>query len=357
MLSFVGADSPAFFDIRGNISKGTGSVILVPPLALRVGRQNLKKETETSLTASNNDGSFSAWELGTDYYIYACRPNEGASPVYILSANSTYPNGYDDTNSRKIGGFHYGIVRTGPNPGDVEEGIVPNSVWDLQNRPRCSPEGMVKVRNIWVDIYQASDDGQGGIKSAYNATPLTGTEDLNWYGFVERAAKVGKRLLTYAEWCAAAQGSPQGNDSDNVNAWSATIGRNPTGVIANATSSYNLRDCVGNVWEWLDELITRGEHEVLQGTGTFPAYDGGRANMQYTNGNGHGTTGIWGWDTYSPFPGYGNIYQFYDYSLSVLRAGGVWNDGAKCGSHTAHLSDWPWYVSPGSGCRAACDAL
>lgn len=330
MLSFVGIDSPAFFDMRGTTSKGTGDVVLVPALALRIDRQNLKKETETSLTISNNDGSFSSWAVGTDYYIYACRPNEGAEPTLLLSVNSTYPNGYSANNSRKIGGFHYGIVRTGPNPGDVEEGIVPNSVWDLKNRPRCSPEGMVKVGNIWVDIYLASDDGHGGIKSAYNATPLTGTEWLNWYSFVGRAAKVGKRLMTYAEWCAAAQGSPQGLNDSNENAWTKTTntGRNPTGIIPNATSIYNVRDCAGNVYEWLDEM-------------TCCATDS--------------TTFVW-YDV-MPGQGYGQVYMQNEESLIAMRTGGGWDSGVRAGSRAVALSDCPWRVLSGGGARAACDAL
>jgi hypothetical protein len=330
MISFVGGDSPAFFDIRGQITKGTGNVIIVPPLALRIGRQNLKKETETSLTVSNNDGTISDWTLGMDYYIFACRPNEGAEPTLLLSVNSTYPNGYSANNSRKIGGFHYGIVRTGPNPGDVTEGIVPNSVWDLKNRPRCSPEGMVKVGNIWVDIYLASDDGQGGIKSAYNATPLTGTEGLNWYDFVDRAAKVGKRLMTYAEWCAATQGSPQGLDDSNENAWTKTTNtdRNPTGLIPNATSIYNVRDCVGNVYEWLDEITYRAT-----GSTAFT------------------------WHNVMPGEGYGQMHMQNEYSLIVLRAGGYWSSGVNAGSRTVNLSSSPWNVNSYYGARAACDAL
>lgn len=330
MISFVGGDSPAFFDIKGQIAKSTGDTITIPPLALRIDRQNLKKETSTTLSVSDNDGSFSAWVFGTDYYIYACQPASGAEPVFKLSINSTYPTGYTATNSRKIGGFHYGMVRTGPNPGDVTEGIVPNSVWDLRNRPRCSPEGMVKVGNIWVDIYLASDDGQGGIKSAYNATPLTGAEGLNWYDFVERAAKVGKRLMTYAEWCAAAQGSPQGLDGSNENAWTKTTntGRNPTGLIPNATSIYNVRDCVGNVYEWLDEMTYRTTNST-----TFT------------------------WHDVMPGKGYGRMYMQNKESLIAMRPGGRWDSGVCAGSRTVVLDRFPWFVDATNGARAACDAL
>lgn len=328
MLSFVGTDSPAFFDIRGQIAKGAGDTIIIPPLALRVDRQNLKKEISTTLSVSDNDGSFLNWAFGTDYYIYACQPASGAEPIFKLSINSTYPNGYTATNSRKIGGFHYGKIRTGANPGDVADSIVPNSVWDLLNRPRCSPEGMVKVANFWVDIYLASDDGNGGLKSAFNATPLTGTEGLNWYNFVERAAKVGKRLLTYAEWCAVAQGSPQGNDGDNVNAWSKTTnsGRNPTGTVANATSSYNVRDCAGNVWEWLDELSIRQDS---------------------TSWNWYNVLGS----------GYGQAYLPNNVGVVALVAGGNWRVGINAGSRTVNPDTGPWNVSVGSGSRAVCDSL
>lgn len=328
MLSFVGTDSPAFFDIRGQIAKGTGDTIAIPPLALRIDRQNLKKETSTTLSVSDNDGSFSAWTFGTDYYIYACQPTSGAEPVFVLSINSTYPNGYTATNSRKIGGFHYGKIRTGANPGNVADSIVPNSVWDLLNRPRCSPEGMVKVANFWVDIYQASDDGSNGLKSAYNATPLTGTEGLNWYNFVERAAKVGKRLLTYAEWCAAAQGSPEGLDASNTNAWTATANtaRHPTGTVANATSFCGARDCVGNVWEWLDELTIRQDS-------TF-------------------------WTWYDVLgAGYGDAYLPHDLGLVAFIAGGHWAVGSRAGSRAVDLVNFPWNANVSFGSRAACDSL
>lgn len=335
MLSFVGADSPAFFDMRGHITS-EGLEIFVPAFALRIDRLNLKREIETTLTPSASDGTWDNYEVGKDYYIYACHPDPGSfyaergTPELKISINNTYPTGYTLFNSRKIGGFHYGIVRTGPNPGEVTKGIVPNSVWDLRNRPRCSPEGMVKVGNIWVDIYLASDDGQGGIKSAYNATPLTGAEGLNWYDFVERAAKVGKRLMTYAEWCAAAQGSPQGLDDSNENAWTKTdnTDRNPTGLIPNATSIYNVRDCVGNVYEWLDEISYR----VADST----SFD---------------------WHDVMPGRECGQMYMQNEYSLIVLRAGGNWNTGVHAGSRTADLNNYPWHVGSYNGVRAACDAL
>ena len=331
--SVLAAQMAAAFHMEGQIAKGTGDTIVVPPLSLNIGGNGYHSGTPATLNPLvDNDGTFSGFEFGTDYYIYAVQPGPmSITPELLVSKNSTIPNGYTAANSRKIGGFHYGKVRTGAAADSVADGIVPNSVWDLRHRPTCSPEGMVEVGNIWVDIYLSSDDGQGGLKSAYNATPLTGTEGLTWYSFVERAAKVGKRLLTYAEWIAAAQGSPQGLDDSNANAWTATTntGRNPTGLIANATSIYNCRDCVGNVYEWLDEMVVRWD----------------------------GTTNKWEWHDVMPDQGYGQLYMYTSSALVAMRTGGSSYHGVKAGARTALLFYYPWIAISFNGCRAACDSL
>ncbi len=337
------------------------------------------KTNTTPISAADLDIG-SAFTVGKDYYIFLCDAGEGNDEVYKVSLNSTYPAGYGAANSRKIGGFHYGkcrkvnaalapvnasgVVRGTSWESSVFDGIVPRSVWTLAHRPKCSPEGMVYMSNgTWVDIYLSSDDGAGGLASAYNATPLTGTEGLNWYDFVERALVVGKRLLSYEEFCMMAYGSPGGLDNSNDNAWTATTntGRQKTGYVANAVSSIGCRDAVGNVWEWLNELVTRSSHDKINGSGTFSSSDGARAGKTYTNGNGHyhaTNDGVWAWDTFSPFPdGYGNIYEYNDYSLSALRGGGGWGNGARCGPRAVTLYTCPWYVIGDHGARCACDSL
>ena len=196
----------------------------------------------------------------------------------------------------------------------------------------------------WVDIYLNSDDGAKGLKSEYGCAPMTGTESMNWYNFVERLAKSGKRLPNYAEFCAYAFGSPAGLDNANTNAWSATsnTGRGVTGSVVNAVSSVGVVDAVGRVWEWLDELITRAEHA--------------------TNADYHASV-AWGWDKKSPLNtgeksyDVGNIYQYYAYSLAALIAGGSWYDGANCGARAVACSHYPWSVNTYFGARGACDSL
>ena len=60
------------------------------------------------------------------------------------------------------------------------------------------------------------------MKSEYGCAPMTGTESMNWYNFVERLAKSGKRLPNYAEFCAYAFGSLPDWITQIQNAWSAT---------------------------------------------------------------------------------------------------------------------------------------
>lgn len=182
------------------------------------------------------------------------------------------------------------------------------------------------------------------MKSEYGCAPMTGTESMNWYNFVERLAKSGKRLPNYAEFCAYAFGSPAGLDNANTNAWSATsnTGRGVTGSVVNAVSSVGVVDAVGRVWEWLDELITRAEHA--------------------TNADYHASV-AWGWDKKSPLNtgeksyDVGNIYQYYAYSLAALGAGGNWCIGANCGARAVHCAGFPWYVDTSVGARGACDSL
>ena len=345
MLSVVGVDSPAFYNAEGNIEKTTGvQGVDIPALALRINRQNLKIESASALTASDNDGSFSSFAMGTDYCIYACQPADGIEPDFVLSANSTYPDTIPSgvtpstDNTRKIGGFHYGRVRNSSTASDVSESIVPNSVWDLVNRPKCSPEGMTKVGNLWVDIYLASDDGNGGVESKYNATPITGTEGLSWYSFAERFAKVDKRMASMSEWTALAQGSPQGNDGDNVNAWSATSnsGRTSTGSVTNAISNYNIVDCAGNVWEWLDEVSIRQDSTSWQ---------------WYDPATDFNETMESGWDQL------GDMYLPNADGLSAFPAGGRWDDGVHCGARALYLRIKPWDVHSSVGSRGICDPL
>ena len=313
--------------------------------------------------------------VGTDYYVYLL--DNGTTASFIISANSIAPLGRTTSNSKKIGGFHYGHVRkvnssyvpvdsNGVTFGatgtiwqnNVTIGIVPNSVWDLVNRPKCSPEGMVKIGDIWVDIYLASSDvaitwepgGSNGLQhiangvpqSKYGKLPLTGTEGLNWYSFAELSKRVGKKMLTYAKWISAAYGNPEGEQSADNYGWTKTTNsarahtgcrvNNSTGVYEAgeikpfAISAYNCVDCVGNVWEWLDELTIRQDSTS------------------------------WGWqDVLGSTKG--QAYLPNNLGLCAFISGGNWNAGSVSGSRSVHLHDRPWSVNTRIGSRFSCDNL
>ena len=316
---------------------------------ITVGSAGVFKTDATVLSTGNLDAG-SAFTVGKDYYVYICDPgSEDLDEVYKISLNSTYPDGYDAETSRKIGGFHYGRVRqvssklipintAGAEKGsgwesNVASGIVPRSVWTLKHRPKCSPEGMVYAGGgLWVDIYLASSNGVGGVKSAYNATPLTGTEGHNSYDFIDLGLKSGKRLLSYSEWQQAAYGSPQGADGNNTNAWAATTNtaRTTTGNVVNAVSAIGCVDCVGNVWEWLDELSYR--YDATSGTVSWTWKD--------VLGDGNG-----------------QAYTQGTYGLVRLLAGGSWLNGVYAGCRAVHCYLYPWHVHTSIGARFGCDSL
>ena len=342
-------------------ASGANEITVIEGCVIAVGGAGIFKTGNTVLNASNLDIG-AAFAVGSDYYVYICDSRQDAQDEqYIISLNSTYPSGWNASNSRKIGGFHYGRCRkindnmqpvnssgaifgTGWESA-VSNGILPRSVWTLGHRPKCSPEGMVYLGGgTWVDIYLNSDDGAQGLKSEYNCAPMTGTEGMNWYTFTERLMKSGKRMPDYSEFCAYAFGSPQGLDGANTNAWTATTntGRGTTGSVVNAVSAVGCVDAVGRVWEWLNDLITRAEHA--------------------TNTEFHPTV-AWGWDKKSPLRDnatkydVGNIYQYYAYSLAALIAGGFWSNGVHAGARAVVCDSYPWNVYTYLGVRGACDSM
>ena len=335
--------------------------------------KSFELSADVELTEADLDaGSF---EVGVDYYVYLI--DDGADGQFLISANTTFPAGHNADDSRKIGGFHYGHIRKVSTDGlwipvdsegtkfgsgsvnwkdNVTVGIIPNSVWDLIHRPKASPEGMVEIGGMWVDIYPSSaaesitlEGGTNGLhiasgrlQSKYGQYPVTGTEGLNWYGFGELAARSGKRLLSYSEWIQSAYGNPQGEDGADNYGWTKTTNSGrarvgcrvdpstgdydaATGIKPAAISAFNIVDAVGNVYEWLDELLQRdGE--------TFQWRD--RAGS-----------------------GKGQIYSGSANSPVAMIAGARWDGGVLAGPRTANVISQPWDVGTSLGVRLACDNL
>ncbi|MHC1713140.1 MAG: hypothetical protein AB9872_13415 [Solidesulfovibrio sp.] len=153
---------------------------------------------------------------GKDFYIYACY-NAGVLK-FLASANSTYPEGFTSTTSRKIGGFHCLCKSVGTIAGhalsDYLTGdILPASVWDLKHRPAATPEGMAYDPGLrmWVDIY-GNSFSQGQLQSVFGATLADGASSpaFHWLKAAQYLSAIGKRMFWQHEFVYLAHGSNEG---------------------------------------------------------------------------------------------------------------------------------------------------
>ena len=282
---------------------------------------------EANWDTITTDYRVAATRAGKDFYIYACQPASGDAPVVKLSANSTVPTGYTADNSRKIGGFHCVCVAVGTIASHtlttfVAGDVLPASIWDLEHRPICSPEGMVfdAKSQIWVDIYLAS--GTGASTVSVNGGTISDTR--NWMDFVDDGGAVGKRMLTDIEFQLIATGSnEETNIVDNADP-GTTTGHSDT-ASRRMISNIGCEDCCGALNQWLNEQSYRNDGVDL-------------AAAQ-----------AWAWED---LPGAkGSLYKQGTNGDVKLIAGGNWTNGADCGSRCRAASVCRWDTAAYIGCR------
>lgn len=282
---------------------------------------------DTDVTIDWNDLDTGSPQAGKDYYVYACLPASGSVPVFKISLNSTYPSGYDASNSRKIGGFHtlcadVGTISGHPLSGYVATDILPDSVWDLDHRPVSNPEGMVysEKAGIWVDIYLASGTGSN-TASAYGATI---SDTRNWMDFVDDFASVNKQLLDDAEFQVIAAGS---NEETNISgsADPVTTGGHSDTAGRRMISSIGCEDCCGAMWQWLRDQSWRADGLPDTGDPT------------------------WAWEDLTGSKG--SLYKQGTYGDVKLLAGGPWSSGPACGSRSRSADNDRWGTSTSLGGR------
>ena len=309
---------------------------------------------------------------GTDYYIYAV--NNSGVLDYLISLNSTWPNGYAADTSENIGGFHtlctnVGVIGGHPLTGYLADNILPKSIWDLVHRPRSTPQGMVysEAINKWVDIYLAS--GTGASTASVNGSTIS--DNRNWMDFVDDGHTVLKRLLYDEEFQSIAAGSnKETNIAGSVDPVTTgghldTAGRRMIGNIG-------TEDCCGAMHQWLLDQSTRieGSHTHTQtishkagatGSALFKdqvetkpnAVLGSTADETITNNA--TDIAVWGW--YNLPGSKGSLYKQGIYGDVKLRAGGVWDDGADCGSRCRHAGGYRWGASTSIGGRFLAEPL
>jgi hypothetical protein len=132
---------------------------------------------------------------------------------------------------------------------------------------------MVRVGGLCVDVYEASvwSEASGGSRfgvvsadypcrsdggdcTAIFARSVAGalpSRYITWFQAQQACRNAGKRLLTSAEWQAAAAGTPDpGNAGDGITTCNTnTPGPKDTGSAPACVSNAGVRDMVGNVWE------------------------------------------------------------------------------------------------------------
>lgn len=266
---------------------------------------------------------------GKDVYIYALA-GSGTEPDFVLSLNSTVPTGYTAENSRKIGGFHclckdVGIIEGHTLSGYVTGDILPATRWDLEHRPKGSPEGFAyeELTDCWIAIYLPSWDGTK-LVSVYNGVIADGSSTKKWHGeaFYEQFAKQGMRLVWRHEFQMGAKGS---NEQTNIQGSSDpnTTGGHVDTAGRRMISNIGLEDCCGVLWQFAMDLGFAG------GSGwTNSVYNSAVDDRSY------GQT-------------YGTLYR--------LLLGSYLSYGASCGSRSAACSASSAYVDVGSSSRGASE--
>lgn len=278
---------------------------------------------------------------GTDYSVYALNTGN-----FIISANKTNPSGYTTVNSKKIGGFHYGVIPeafTAINNITASDatkiaGINSYSFWDLKFRPVCDPSGMVYIFGRWYDIYLTNVDHHlygtsaagktiaGGtisngrnypkIPLFYGGDGTTTYGTFTWFEAAEVGKAYNKDMITYSEFVAIAYGVLEASSA-------STADTGITQHLANYTSKFGICMATGCQWIWSKDVFSD-----TSGTYTWQAVTEGR----------------------------GSVYSVGNNPKVALYGGGL-GGTSDSGSRSSNWGNYVWATSWHIGCRFACSHL
>jgi len=279
--------------------------------------------------------------------VWATRDGLDTGIALTLSVSKTAPTGL--TTKLLLGAVH----------NDPSSNLIERSVWSLSRGER-DKEGMVKVGDLWVDIYEASvwttpsggtqkgassddygcaDTGNdcSGLyaRSVYNVTP---SRYLSWFQAARFCAASGKHLIQDAGWQTQALGTPDNNTDCNID----TAAPEGAGTRTGCVSWAGTYDSVGNLWEW---------------TGNWWA--GTRADASPAAET-PGTSTTWGpglidtlWNIRGAAYADGNGSGYKDNMPAAGVRGGGWASGADAGVFSLDLGSSPWGTYDFIGFRCA----
>jgi len=316
------------------------------PVVLTIGGQE-RIVTAAQAVVLPTDLDTGSEAAGTTYYVWATRDGLDTGIALKLSASKTAPTGL--TTKLLLGAVHN-------NP---SSNLIERSVWSLSRGER-DKDGMVKVGDLWVDIYEASvwttpsggtqkgassddygcdDTGNNcsGLyaRSVYNVTP---SRYLSWFQAARFCAASAKHLIRDADWQTQALGTPDNSTDCNI----ATAAPEGAGTRTGCVSWAGTYDNVGNLWEW---------------TGNWWA--GTRADASPAAETPETST-TWGpglidtlWNIRGAAYADGNGSGYKDNMPAAGIRGGNWDGGAIAGVFSLNLLHSPWDASSSIGFRCA----
>jgi len=315
-LPASGFTSSTFLDQGTLFSRDSANTLHIPDLGGTVDGTLVEvtattKSLNTSGNWDNSSYATASNRAGKDFYVYLL-----SAGGVVLSNNSTVPNGYTSSNSRKIAGFHCLAVAVGTISGHSLTGyaqgdILPRSVWDRFNRPISAPEGMVLSNDgMWVDIYLPSYTGTL-LKSVNGGTIADGGNGWHGYKFEQWFGDIGKKLIRQTEFVTASIGANQGTNITGSSDPGTTGGHTDTAG-RRMISNIGCEDMAGVLWQW-----SRDPGGV---------YSSGASWANAYDGNDSGVAG-----------------QHYNVPYRAIL-GSHWAAGSLCGSRCSDWGGSPLYL-------------
>lgn len=149
----------------------------------------------------------------------------------------------------------------------------------------------------------------------------------------ELCAKAGKRLPTPDEWFASALGTPDSNDC-NIEGNLAKVGS-----LDGCYSGVGAYDMVGNVWEWVEAGVNKGEYldRFLPEEGYIKDVD---------------NSGVATLTAESPEIVFNNDYFWLDKNVEAkMMRGGFYGSGTKGGVYAVHAKNEASFAGQATGFR------